>query len=173
MQTANEVENLKYLHDAISNLTTVSDQLQVTINITEQLADLTHRLTGVTHDLDGQTHQIKADSNDLRDHIADFDDFWRPLRSYFYWEKHCFDIPMCWSLRPLFDSLDGFDQLAEQFHKLTKDLGDTARATHELLAIIPQNIAVSKAIRDTTLTIYSSFDSLIDQFDRLTDTNAV
>src|SRR3984885_8905223 len=173
MQTANEVENLKYLHDAISNLTKVSDQLQVTINITEQLADLTHRLTGVTHDLDGQTHQIKADSNDLRDHIADFDDFWRPIRSYFYWDKHCFDIPMCWSLRSLFDSLDGFDQLAEQFHNLTKDLNDTAKATHELLAIIPQNIAVSKAIRDTTLTIYSSFDSLIDQFDRLTDTNAV
>ena len=73
----------------------------------------------------------------------------------------------------LFDALDGFDQLAEQFHNLTKDLNDTARATRELLAIIPENIAVSKAIRDTTLTIYSSFDSLIDQFDRLTDTNAV
>ena len=60
MQTANEVENLQYLHDAISNLTKVSDQLLVTINITEQLADLTHQLTGVTHDLDGQTHQIKS-----------------------------------------------------------------------------------------------------------------
>src|ERR1700722_12904910 len=173
LQAANNVENLQYLHDAVSNLTKVSDQLLVTINITEHLADLTHQLTGVTHDLDGQTHQIKSDTNDLRDHIADFDDFWRPLRSYFYWDKHCYDIPMCWSLRSLFDSLDGFDQLAEQFHKLTKDLIDTAKATHELLAIIPQNIAVSKAIRDTTLTIYSSFDSLIDQFDRLTDTNAV
>ena len=42
-----------------------------------------------------------------------------------------------------------------------------------MLAIIPENIAVSKSIRDTTLTIYSTFDSLIDQFDRLTDTNAV
>src|ERR1700739_1564104 len=173
MQTANEVENLKYLHGAISNLTKVSDQLQVTINITEQLADLTHRLTGVTHDLDSQTHQIKADSNDLRAHIADFDDFWRPLRSYFYWEKHCFDIPMCWSLRSLFDSLDGVDALAEQFHNLTNDLPHTAAATHELLVIIPQIIATSTAIRNTTLTIYSTFDSLIDQFDRLTDMNAV
>jgi len=36
---------LQYLHDAVSNLTKLSDQLQVTINITEQLADLTHRLT--------------------------------------------------------------------------------------------------------------------------------
>ncbi len=109
----------------------------------------------------------------VRNHIADFDDFLRPLRSYFYWERHCFDIPICWSLRGLFDALDGFDQLAEQFHNLTNDLGRTANATRELLAIIPQNIATSKAIRDTTLTIYSTFDNLIDQFDRLTDTNSV
>src|ERR1700741_5055423 len=122
MQTANEVENLQYLHGAISNLTKVSDQLQVTINITEQLADLTHRLTGVTHDLDGQTHQIKADSNDLRDHIADFDDFWRPLRSYFYWEKHCADIPICWSLRSLFDGLDGIDTLRDDIGNITTDI---------------------------------------------------
>ncbi len=32
---------------------------------------------------------------DLRDHIADFDDFFRPLRNYFYWEPHCYDIPVC------------------------------------------------------------------------------
>ena len=34
-------------------------------------------------------------SIDLRDKIANFDDFFRPLRSYFYWETHCFDIPVC------------------------------------------------------------------------------
>ena len=27
--------------------------------------------------------------------IADFDDQFRPMRNYFYWEPHCFDIPMC------------------------------------------------------------------------------
>jgi putative drug exporter of the RND superfamily len=36
--------------------------------------------------LSGQTHQIQADTSELRDHIADFDDFWRPIRNYFYWE---------------------------------------------------------------------------------------
>src|SRR6201993_1839781 len=134
---------------------------------------LTNQLAVGTHISREAAQELSAATDEMRDHFADFDDFWRPIRSYFYWDKHCFDIPMCWSLRSLFDSLDGFDQLAEQFHKLTGDLNDTAKATHELLAIIPQNIAVSKAIRDTTLTIYSSFDSLIDQFDRLTDTNAV
>ena len=31
--------------------------------------------------------------------LADFEDFWRPIRSYFYWEKHCYDIPICLSMR--------------------------------------------------------------------------
>ena len=44
-------------------------------------------------------------TDELRNHIADFDDFWRPIRSYFYWDKHCYDIPICWSIRSLFDSL--------------------------------------------------------------------
>ena len=35
-------------------------------------------------------------TNELRDHISDFEDFFRPLRSYFYWEKHCYDIPICY-----------------------------------------------------------------------------
>src|SRR6201998_3531798 len=93
LQAANNVENLQYLHDAIPNLTQVSDQLLVTINITEHISDLTHQLTGVTHETDLQTHQIQADTSELRDHIADFDDFWRPIRNYFYWEPHCFDLP--------------------------------------------------------------------------------
>jgi RND superfamily putative drug exporter len=82
------------MHDAIDNLNKVSDELGVTINITQHIADLTHQLTGVTHDLTGQTHQIQADTSDLRDHVADFDDFFRPIRNYFYWEPHCFDIPL-------------------------------------------------------------------------------
>jgi putative drug exporter of the RND superfamily len=168
LQAANEVENLKYLHDAVANLTKVSDQLQVTINITEQLADLTHRLTGVTHDLDGQTHQIKADSNDLRDHIADFDDFWRPIRSYFYWEKHCFDIPMCWSLRSLFDSLDGVDALADDIGNMTTDIDKLDVILPQLDALLPPLTVTLKTVRTLTMAAVSTFAGLINQQDALT-----
>jgi putative drug exporter of the RND superfamily len=168
LQTANEVENLQYLHGAISNLTKVSDQLQVTINITEQLADLTHQLTGVTHHLDGQTHQIKADSNDLRDHIADFDDFWRPIRSYFYWEKHCFDIPMCWSLRSLFDSLDGVDALADDIGNVTTDIDKLDVILPQLDALLPPLTVTLKTVRTLTMAAVSTFAGLINQQDALT-----
>ena len=47
----------------------------------------------------GKTNEMAVDVAELRDHIADFDDFLRPIRNYLYWEPHCYDIPMCWSTR--------------------------------------------------------------------------
>ena len=79
----------------------------------------------VQSDTDEQTKAFQetvATAQDLRDKIANFDDFFRPLRNYFYWEPHCFDIPICWSLRSIFDALDGVDQVTDKLHGLTGDL---------------------------------------------------
>ncbi|MFZ0715017.1 MMPL family transporter, partial [Mycobacterium sp.] len=173
VQSAPIRSNLNYLKDRIGDIKKITGYLDDLIALLVRQYAVTQKLANAADDSAKTTAETAAITDEIRDNFANFDDFYRPIRSYFYWDKHCFDIPICWSTRSLFDSLDGFDQLAEKFHALTGDLNDTAKATHELLAIIPQNIAVSKAIRDTTLTIYSSFDSLIDQFDRLTDTNAV
>ncbi|SPM32331.1 membrane protein, partial [Mycobacterium rhizamassiliense] len=173
VQTAPIRDNLNYLRARVGDIKKITGFLDTQIALLERQYTVTQKLADAADDSSKTTGETAAITDEIRDHIADFDDFWRPIRSYFYWEKHCYDIPICWSLRSLFDALDGFDKLAEKFHALTGDLTNTAAATRELLAIIPENIAVSKSIRDTTLTIYSSFDSLIDQFDRLTDTNAV
>ncbi len=47
-------------------------------------------------------------------YIADSDDFFRPIRSYFYWEKHC------WSAgrRGRRDTLDGIDVMTEDINNL-------------------------------------------------------
>ncbi|MBO0884352.1 MAG: MMPL family transporter, partial [Mycobacterium sp.] len=173
VQSAPIRSNLNYLKDRIGDIKKITGYLDTLIVLLERQYKVTQELANAADDSAKTAGKTAAITDEIRDHIADFDDFWRPVRNYFYWEKHCFDIPICWSLRSVFDVLDGFDQLAEQFHNLTNDLDNTAKATRELLAIIPENIATSKAIRDTTLSIYSTFDSLIDQFDRLTDTNAV
>ena len=60
---------------------------------------------------------MAVDIQELRDHIADFDDFFRPLRNYFYWEPHCFDIPICWSIRSVFDTLDGIDTMTDDIQR--------------------------------------------------------
>lgn len=173
VQTAPIRSNLNYLKDRVADIKKITGFLDTQIALLERQYAVTQRLAAAADDSSKTTGETAAITDEIRDHIADFDDFWRPIRSYFYWERHCYDIPICWSLRSLFDALDGFDQLAEKFHALTGDLNNTATATRELLAIIPENIAVTKSIRDTTLTIYSTFDNLVDQFDRLTDTNAV
>ena len=56
-------------------------------------------------------HETVDTVNELRDKIANVDDFFRPIRTYFYWEPHCYDIPVCWTFRSLFDALDGIDRL--------------------------------------------------------------
>lgn len=56
---------------------------------------MTQRLADAADDSSKTTGETAAITDEIRDHIADFDDIWRPIRSYFYWEKHCYDIPIC------------------------------------------------------------------------------
>ena len=71
---------------------------------------------------------MTVDIAELRDHIADFDDFFRPLRNYFYWEPHCYDIPVCWSIRSVFDTLDGVDTLTDDIQQLVPEPGAARHA---------------------------------------------
>ena len=86
------------------------------------------QLTSTTHKMIGETQEMQAVTEELRDDIADFEDFCRPVRSYFYWEKHCYDIPVCWSLRSVFDAIDGVDEISEKFRVLANRLRSARRA---------------------------------------------
>ena len=44
------------------------------------------------------------------------------------WEPHCYDIPVCYAFRSLFDGLDGIDALDEQIHNAVTDLPGRRRA---------------------------------------------
>lgn len=173
VQSAPIRDNLQYLKDRVADTLKTVGELDTMIAILERTYDLTRQLTEATHDTTGDLQKLQAVTEKIRDNVADFDDFFRPIRSYFYWEKHCFDIPICWAFRSLYDATDGVDQLAEQTAALVGDAQRIDRLQPQLLAQIPPMIAVSKSIRDITLTSYSTFNSLITQFDRLTDTSAV
>ena len=173
-QNAITIENLHHLKDRMGDLLKTSDQLTVVINITQTIYGLTTQLSDVTHDLDGRGHQILDTTQELRDHLADFDDFWRPLRSYFYWEQHCFDIPMCWSLRSLFDATDGVDKLTDDLQGITNvDLDRLDTLVPQLAAQLPPLIATLKTVQGLLLTIYSSFSDLTDQLDTMSQNSAV
>src|ERR1700756_2000021 len=167
MQSTPTIENMKYLKDRMADMLRMGDQLQQIINITTHMQDLLAQLQAVTHDTDLQTHQIQADTAELRDHIADFDDFWRPIRNYFYWEPHCFDIPICWSLRSLFDSLDGIDLLSDDLEALTVDLHRLDELMPQMLTLLPPMIATMQNMRNMMLTMYQTQNGMQNQMDAM------
>src|SRR3984893_3483990 len=77
----------------------------------------------------------------MNQEISNFDDFFRPVKSYFYWERHCFDVPMCWAFRSLFDTLDNIDHLAA-------DIKDTTISLEAIDRIVPQIITQLKLTAD-------------------------
>jgi putative drug exporter of the RND superfamily len=120
-------------------------------------------LNAATADETARFHDTVATVQDLRDKIANFDDFFRPLRNYSYWEPHCFDIPICWALRSLFDALDGVDALTDQLGDITASLDKINAIEPKLLALIPPQIAVQQTNRDLNTTNYATNSGIDNQ----------
>lgn len=77
-------------------------------------------------------------ARDLRGSIAIFDDMFRPIRNYFYWEPHCFDIPICWSLRSIFDAMDGVDKLDDNLQIMVANMDELDAIMPKLLVQFPR-----------------------------------
>jgi putative drug exporter of the RND superfamily len=127
-------------------------------DVMRQMVDVTHRMVGTTHELQEIT-------GELRDHIADFDDFWRPIRNYLYWEPHCYDIPICWSIRSIFDGLDGVDKITDSMADLVKNLDQLDALMPQMLLQFPQMIATMQSTRTMMLTMHSTMSGIYDQMD--------
>src|SRR5277367_4987473 len=173
MQGVSQQMNQKYQEDQMADMLKQADMMQTTIDSMVKMQSLTQQMTNDMHQMVAKMHSMTIDINELRYHMADFEDFYRPLRSYLYWEKHCYDIPVCISFRSLFDSVDGFDQLAERFHELSGDISRTAAASHELEQLIPIMLETLKTTHGLTLTMYQTFKAMIDQMEAMSNTSIV
>ena len=173
IQSQTTMQNMGFLKERMNDILRMADDLQTQINTTQRQYEVSLDLANAADDSARTTAVTSQITDTLRDHIADFDDTFRPVRTYFYWEKHCYDIPLCIGLRSLFDTFDGFDQLAEQFHYLTTDIAHTAKATHDLNALFPILINTLKNTRGITLTLYQTFKAMIDQMEAMSNTAIV
>lgn len=111
------------------------------------------RLIGLFQHMSDEMHQTVLTMEDMQrvtmeldEELSNLDDFFRPIRSYFYWEKHCFDIPVCWAFRSLFDALDGIDKMAE-------DIKDAVGSLEVIDRLLPQMITQMKVMRDDTMAL--------------------
>ncbi|GAB7141995.1 RND family transporter [Mycobacterium riyadhense] len=165
MQNTTQVENQQYMHQRMDDMLKQADAMQQSIDTMQRMYDIMSQTVAVTHNMDLLTREMVGITSELRDHIADFDDFWRPIRSYFYWERHCFDIPICWSLRSIFDALDGLDQLTEKITQLSGQLDKLDVLMPQMLAQLPPQIDTMKTMKTMMLSMHSSMSSLYDQMD--------
>jgi RND superfamily putative drug exporter len=170
MQSVSMTENMQFLRKTMADMLTMTDQLGTMVATLQKMQALTSRMADTTHQMLGNMKEMKATTDEMRDHLADFDDFFRPLRNYLYWEPHCFDIPICWSMRSLFDGLDGVDKLGDNLNGLLANVTDLDQLMPQLVQLMPPMIAVSQNMQSTMQSMYSTLYGLINQIDRMTDT---
>jgi putative drug exporter of the RND superfamily len=136
----------------------------------QHIQTLLTQMGDTTHHTIGDMSDMKATLDEMRDHLADFDDFARPLRAYLYWEKHCFDIPVCWATRSVFDAIDGVDKFSDNFRDLIGDARNIDGLIPQMLGQFPPIIAAAKSMQTTVLTLHSSFAGLVTQMEQMTAT---
>jgi putative drug exporter of the RND superfamily len=173
IQSQTTMQNMAFLKDRMKDILKMAEDLQIMTDTTKQMLKVTQDLSNAADDSAETTRETRDVTDDLRNHLADFDDFFRPIRAYWYFDRHCFDIPACMAIRGLWDTLDGFDKLAEKFHTLSDDIGRTAAATHEMLALLPIMISTLETTHGITLTLYATFNAMINQMEAMSDTAIV
>lgn len=162
--------NLPFQRDQLANQLKSVDAMNVSIDILEKQYQLSVEQTRLTQDSAAKSQDLLAVTEKLRDNIANFDDQFRPVRNFFYWEPHCFDIPLCAATRSVFDSLDSIDELTDQTGAVQVNTDKLADLAPQLTALLPQSIASMKTSRDLALASYNSQKALIDQMEASNDT---
>jgi putative drug exporter of the RND superfamily len=163
MSQSSQLTNMAFQKDRMNDLLKQAEALGKMIALMQHMLGLLTDLTATTHDMVGRTHEIQKVTAELRDHISDFEDFFRPLRGYFYWEKHCYDIPVCYAIRSVFDTLDGVDEVNDKFVELVADLDKLDFLLPQILVQIPQMIETMQSMRTMMLTMHSTMAGTIGQ----------
>jgi RND superfamily putative drug exporter len=163
MQGVTGKMNEKYMQDMMASMLTQANDMQVSIDTMTKMQSITTEMAATTHSLVTKMVKTTADIGDLRDHISDFDDFFRPLRSYLYWEPHCFDIPVCWSIRSIFDTLDGIDTMSDDIEDLMPDMLKLDKLMPQMVALMPDMISTMTHMKQYMLTMYQTQKGQQDQ----------
>jgi len=164
-QQAGQQQFMYFQKERMKDLLTQADELAKSIAIMQRMYGLMQQMASTMHDMVKSTHEMQEITSELRDHIADFDDFFRPIRNYFYWEPHCFDIPICWSIRSIFDILDGVDGLTDKLKQLVGNLDQIDLIMPQLIAQFPEMISIMQSLRAMLLTMHSTMSGVFGQMD--------
>lgn len=138
--------NEKYNQDRTADMTNQVADMDRTIASMDKMQTITEEMADTTAKMVSSMDLMVGDIEDMRDSIANFDDFFRPMRNYLYWEPHCYNIPMCWSIRSVFDVLDGIDVMTTNMNEMMPQM-------HRLNELMPQMIAIMPEMKQTMVNM--------------------
>ena len=172
MQGTTQKMNEKYQQDMMANMLKQADDMQTTIVSMEKMSSITREMAATTSSMVAKMKDMSLDIAELRDNIANFDDFFRPLRNYFYWEPHCFNIPGCWAIRSIFDTLDGIDVMTDNFQDIIPDMERLDALMPQMVVLMPSMIATMKNMQRYMLTMYQTQKGIQDQMSAMQDNSS-
>ncbi len=172
-------ENIEFLRDRVADIDKLAAHMGNLIDETTRLEQLTSRLEELTNQLTVGTHisreateRMREITDDVRDKLANVDDFLRPLRSYLYWEKHCYDIPICWALRSMHETVDNVDEITDELVKLLQGLTIIDTVTPQMPPLMHTMVETMRAMtgdmrtmQSLTLSTQSTLHAMIPQLD--------
>jgi putative drug exporter of the RND superfamily len=125
--------------------------LRKEIGFFQKVSDELHKTVLTVEDVEKVTDEMNAE-------VSNLDDFFRPIKSYFYWDTHCFDVPVCWTLRSVFDTLDHIDKLAEDIKYARISLVEVDKAFPQIIAQLKATADDTEALQGKLVNSYGSAD---------------
>ncbi|MDH6244462.1 RND family transporter [Mycobacterium sp. OTB74] len=163
MQQAGQQQFMHFQNQRMDDMLKQTELLTRTIEIMKHMYSLMKQMAANLHDTVAKTHDMQAATNDLRNDISDFEDMFRPIRNYLYWEPHCYDIPMCYSVRSIFDTIDGVDALSDMLNGLVTNLDQMDVIMPQLIAQFPEMLSIMETMRSMMLTMHSTMSGVFGE----------
>jgi RND superfamily putative drug exporter len=148
-----QIMNNDYTQTNLDNLLRQSNDLQASIDSMTEMMSIQTDLAAVAQRMADKMKNTSQDIGDVRDHLADFDDFFRPMRNYFYWDRTAPTSRSAgrWSI---FESMDGISTMSDDFEDLVPDMQRMAQLMPKLVAVMPAQIQTMKNQKQTLLNQY-------------------
>jgi RND superfamily putative drug exporter len=163
IQSAGAMQNMEFVKKRMNDMREQAEDLGGTISAMERMYALMQQLGGDTQHMVGVSKQATDITNEIRGHMADFNEASRSLRESVYSNQNCSNSNTCSALRASYDALDGVDRLSTKLDELTPDLDSIATVTPQLIGMLPAQIAALKSLQTMMLTLHSTMSGIIQQ----------
>ncbi|PND54909.1 MMPL family RND transporter [Mycobacterium sp. ENV421] len=168
MQNAGMQSSLNFMKSRMNDLLEQVKLLDRQIVLMKRMYELQKQLSDITHQSYVTTEEMSRVIVILMNNTSDFDDFIRPIRNYFYWEPHCYDIPVCWAIRSIFNAIDGITDLNDKMKEMLKHFATLDQLMPQLLEQVPKMITIMESMRTMMLKMHSTMSG---SFSVLDDSN--